>query len=135
MNWLWDMLRRIGTSFMLVAALAFAFHNAAVAANLDSLHDGTGHVHANSAHEHADAGHGHDHHRASAAQSDDPGAGHKDGCKTPCCGSGCTTALLAAPVLWHVDAHSVSLGFPPPQDVHPVPPDGLKRPPRSPLAV
>jgi hypothetical protein len=154
MNVLWTALRRLGTSFMLVAALAFAFHNAAVAADLGSLHDCAGHVHASPAHEHAaseSAAHehavpahdhadggaaSHSHQHASAAHNDSAGTGQKDGCKVPCCGSACTTALLAAPVLLQViDAPSAALAFAPAKDLREALPHGLKRPPRPPLEV
>jgi hypothetical protein len=153
MNVLWTMLRRLGTSFMLVAALAFAFHNAAVAADLGSLHDCAGHVHASPAHahaasesaahehavpahDHADGVSSHSHQHASAAHNDRAGTGQKDGCKVPCCGSACTTALLAGPVLLQViDAPSGALAFAPAKDLREALPDGLKRPPRPPLEV
>src|SRR6202035_3481629 len=127
MNALWIRLRRLGTSVMLVAALAFAFHNAAVADDLGGLHDRAGHVHggvapespahehAAPAHHHADGAASHNHQHASAAHS--AGAGHKDGCKVPCCGSACTTALLATPVLLQgISTPSAVLEFAPAKD-------------------
>jgi hypothetical protein len=139
---LWKRLRRLGTSFMLVAALAFAFHNAAVAANVSGASGCNGHVHTAATHNHA-AGHEHagvahnrDHQHVSSDHGDRDGTPHNGDCKVPCCGSACTTALMVTPALPQIvrgRPASVLAAYLP--AVHEAQPSGLKRPPRPPLTV
>jgi hypothetical protein len=111
MNALWIRLRRLGTSIMLVAALAFAFHNAAVAANISGPIGCNGHVPSTATHDHGgvhehsgvfhqvDFSHSHTHQHAASTSGKKDGTTHKGTCKVPCCGTACTTALLVTPPL------------------------------------
>jgi hypothetical protein len=142
MNALWIRLRRLGTSIMLVAALAFAFHNAAVAADISGPGGCNGHVHTAAtqdhaaAHQHASAAHSHDHQHASTNHADRDGTSQKGDCKVPCCGSACTTALLVTPGMPQiVRGRPVSVLSVHHRAVHEAQPSGLKRPPRPALTV
>jgi hypothetical protein len=111
MNALWIRLRRLGTSMMLVAALAFAFHNAAVAANISGPIGCNGHVHSTATHDHGavhahwgvshhiEVTQSHTHQHAVSNFGEQDGTTHKGTCKVPCCGTACTTALLVTPPL------------------------------------
>jgi hypothetical protein len=139
---LWKRLRRLGTSIMLAAALAFAFHNAAVAADISGASGCNGHVHTAAthdhaaAHEHAGVAHSHGHQHASTDQTYHDGTSHKGDCKVPCCGSACTTALLVAPTMPQiVRGQLTSVLAVHRQAVHEAQPSGLKRPPKPLLTV
>jgi hypothetical protein len=142
MNASWIRLRRLGTSIMLAAALAFAFHNAVVAADISGASGCNGHVHTAATHDHAAAhelagvvqSHGHQH--ASADRTHHDGTSHEGDCKVPCCGSACTTALLVTPTMPQiVRGRPTSVLAAHRQAVHEAQPSGLKRPPRPLLTV
>lgn len=94
----WAYVRRFFSAVMLMAALSFALHVGAVAADFGDIADCHGHagsVTAEAGHVHADGGAQTDIH-ASAAHADHDRGGQKGHCKVPCCGTGCTIAVLAA---------------------------------------
>jgi hypothetical protein len=147
MTALWIRLRRLATSIMLVAALAFAFHNAAVAANISGPIGCNGHVHSTATHDHGavhersgvshhiDVTHSQTQHAASTSGKKD-GTTHKGTCKVPCCGTACTTALLVTPPLPQIvrgRPQTVLTAYSP--AIHEAQPIGLKRPPRGLLTV
>jgi hypothetical protein len=146
---LWKRLRRLGTSIMLAAALAFAFHNAAVAADISGAIGCNGdvhaiatpdhiaaHEHAGVAHSHTSVAHSHDHQHASTDHQKIDGTPHSGDCKVPCCGSACTIALLVAPAMPQiVRGRPASVLATQSQAIHEAQPSGLKRPPRPLLTV
>lgn len=127
---LWIRVRKFGAGMMLLAAFAFAFHNAVVAADLGEcgIHlSGVTHVHAHhaegDAHVHLADAHGGDH----AASKD---AGHP--LKVPCCGSACTVAVLSAETaLLPIRSAAMKAVLQPAPELQATEPRGLKRPPRS----
>jgi hypothetical protein len=148
MNALWIRLRRLGTSMMLVAALAFAFHNAAVAADISGPIGCNGHVQGTATHDrgavqehsgayhHIHLTHSHAHQHAASHSSNQDGTTHKGTCKVPCCGTACTTALLVTPPLPQIvrgRPKTVLTAYSP--AIHEAQPIGLKRPPRALLTV
>jgi hypothetical protein len=146
---LWKRLRHFGTSIMLVASLAFAFHSAAVAADISGAIGCNGHVHTTAthdhvaAHEHAGVAHthigvaqSHSHQHAASDSGKQDGTTYKRECKVPCCGSACTTALLVAPSMPQiVRGRPPSVLAPHRQAIHEAQPSGLKRPPKPLLTV
>lgn len=128
-------MRRLGTSLMLLAACAFALHTGVVAADFGAVAD---YVHAGfDAHEHADAvdaAHAHtdgDHLHLAVAGGKHADQKHHGHCKVPCCGTGCTIAVLAFGISLE-PARTRSARAPLPLAITLSSTDlkGLKRPPR-----
>lgn len=128
---------------MMLAALAFTFHAGAVAADFGSMAELYGHAGAKS-HDYADA---QAHLHAGARQTGAPPvhpAGTKSAeipsdhghCKVPCCGTGCTIAVLAVGVTLSSSARTASSDTPAPviASLTGTDPPGLERPPRSLMA-
>lgn len=123
---LWTRIRRLATSVMLLAALAFAFHTGAVAADF-GLTDCVAHA-SSLDHVHADA----------SAREHKTGAGgdrvsaERSHCKVPCCGSACTVAVLASVYsISPVRSSCMTALILPAHALSHTEPHGIERPPRS----
>lgn len=122
----WTHLRRLATSVMLLAVLAFAFHTGAVAADFGAA-DCVTHTFGSALDDtHADA-HAHAHNAGA-----DHGSLARSHCKVPCCGSACTVAVLASVYsILPVRESCMTAPTLPVCALSDTEPRGLERPPRS----